>query len=128
MFLVFLFMSYLKATLSLTGIAGMVLTIGIGIDASILIYERTKESLVTGTPLRKSIAEGFSGVLAILIDSNITAFLTGLILFHFGGPAVRNFATTWMLGIIATILSGILFLRSLFTFVLDMFDVRSMKF
>ncbi len=128
MFLVFVFLSYFKATLSLSGIAGLILSIGVAIDASILIFERTKESLRDGSPLRKAVNDGFSGALIVIMDSNITAFLTGIILFFFGGPVVKNFATTWMLGIIATILAGIIFLRSLFNFVLDIFQVKSMRF
>lgn len=128
MLIVFSLLSYFKATLSLSGIAGMILSIGVGIDASILIYERTKESLRAGIPLRKAVSDGFAGALSVILDSNITAFLTGIILFQFGGPAVRNFATTWMLGIIATVLAGIVFLRALFNFVLDVFNVKSMRF
>ncbi len=128
MFLVFIFLSYFKATLSLSGVAGLILSIGVAIDASILIYERTKESLRDGNPLRKAINDGFSGALMVIMDSNITAFLTGIILFVFGGPVVKNFATTWMLGIVATILAGIIFLRSLFNFVLDVFNVKSLRF
>lgn len=128
MFLVFTFLSYFKATLSLTGVAGLILSIGVAIDASILIYERTKESLRDGNPLRKAVSDGFSGALMVILDSNITAFLTGIILFVWGGPVVRNFATTWMLGIVATILAGIVFLRTLFNFALDVFNVKSMRF
>ncbi len=128
MFLVFIFLSYFKATLSLSGVAGLILAVGVAIDASILIFERTKESLRAGVPLRKAIDDGFSGALMVIMDSNITAFLTGIILFVFGGPVVRNFATTWMLGIVATILAGIIFMRSLFNFFLDVFNVKSMRF
>lgn len=128
MFFVFAFLSYFKATLSLSGIAGMILAIGVAIDSSILIFERAKESLAEGNPLRKSVADGFAGALMVIVDSNITAFLTGIILFVFGGPAVRNFATTWMLGIVATILAGILFMRAMFDFFIDVFDIKTMRF
>lgn len=128
MFLVFIFLSYFKATLTLSGIGGIILSIGVAIDTSILIFERTKESLRAGLPLRKAIDDGFSGALMVIMDSNITQFLTGVILFVVGGPLVRNFATTWMLGIVATVLAGIIFMRSLFTFILDVFNVKSMRF
>lgn len=128
MFLVFIFLSYFNATLTLSGIGGIILSIGVAIDTSILIFERTKESLRAGIPLRKAINDGFSGALMVIMDSNITQFLTGVILFVVGGPLVRNFATTWMLGIVATVFAGILFMRSLFNFVLDVFNVKSMRF
>jgi preprotein translocase subunit SecD len=127
-FLVLLFLSYFHGTLSLSGIAGMVLAVGMAIDASILIYEKTKDELAAGSTLRKAVNDGFNGVLAVILDSNITTFLTGLVLFYWGGPAVRNFATTLMLGIVATLLSGILFLKAMFHFVFDVFETKSMKF
>ena len=127
-FLVLLFLSYFNGTLSLSGIAGMVLSVGMAIDASILIYEKTKDELAAGSTLRKAVNDGFNGVLAVILDSNITTFLTGFVLFYWGGPVVRNFATTLMLGIVATLLSGILFLKAMFHFVFDVFEVKSMKF
>jgi preprotein translocase subunit SecD len=127
-FLVMLFLSYFHGTLSLSGIAGMVLSVGMAIDASILIYEHIKDQLALGSTLRKAVNDGFSGALAVILDSNITTFLTGMVLFYWGGPAVRNFATTLMLGIVATLLSGILFLKAMFHFVFDVFEVKSMKF
>lgn len=128
LFLTMLFLSYFNATLTLPGIAGMVLTIGMAIDASILIYERVKEEIKAGTALRAAINNGFSDAIVVILDSNITTFLTGVVLFYFGGPAIKGFAVTLMAGIIATLLAGVLFLKSLFTFTLDVCDVRSMKF
>jgi preprotein translocase subunit SecD len=128
MFLVLIFLSYFRGTLSLPGIAGMVLAIGMAIDASILIYEKTKEELHNGSPFRKALMDGFSGVIPVILDSNISTFLTGLVLFQFGGPAVRNFAVTLMLGIVATVFTGIFFLKSMYLFLLDNFDLKSLKF
>ncbi len=127
LFLVLLFLSYFEATLTLPGIAGMVLTIGMAIDASILIYERIKEELISGATFRKSLNDGFGGAMVVILDSNITTFLTGVVLFKFGGPAIRGFAVTLMVGIIATLLSGVYFLRSTFEFVLDNTKVKSIK-
>ena len=128
LFLVLLFLSAFSATLTLPGIAGMVLTIGMAIDASILIYEKIREELSDGATLRKAIKDGFSDAMVVIMDSNITTFLTGLVLFKFGGPAIRGFAVTLMLGIIATLLSGVFFLRSLFEVVLDATDIKKLKF
>ncbi len=118
LFLIVLFLSYFGATLTLPGIAGMVLTIGMAIDASILIYEKIKEELAEGATFKKAVDNGFRGVMTVIFDSNITTFLTGLVLFYFGGPSIRGFAVTLMVGIVATILSGVFFLRALFNFVL----------
>jgi preprotein translocase subunit SecD len=128
LFLTMLFLSYFHATLTLPGIAGMVLTIGMAIDASILIYERVKEELRVGIGLRAAINNGFSDAMVVILDSNITTFLTGVVLFYFGGPAIKGFAVTLMAGIVATILAGVYFLKSLFTFSLDVCDAKSMKF
>lgn len=127
LFLVLLFLSYFRATLTLPGIAGMVLTIGMAIDASILIYERIKEELESGSTYRKALKDGFDGAMVVILDSNITTFLTGLVLFKFGGPAIKGFAVTLMVGIIATVLSGVYFLRSLFEFSLDNFKIKKIK-
>lgn len=128
MFLTMLFLSYFRATLTLSGIGGMVLTIGMAIDSSILIYERVKEDLIHGTPLRKSVLDSFRAVMAIILDSNITTFLTGLILFQFGGAAIRGFAVTLMLGIIATLLSGIFFLKAIYLFMFDNTPLKKLRF
>jgi preprotein translocase subunit SecD len=128
LFLTLIFLSYFGATLTLPGIAGMVLTIGMAIDASILIYERIKEELKAGVSLRAAINNGFKDAMAVILDSNITTFLTGVVLFYFGGPAIKGFAVTLMAGIVATILAGVYFLKSLFMFSLDIFNVKSMKF
>ena len=127
-FLTLLFLSYFRATLTLPGIAGIVLTIGMAIDISILIYERVKEELSMGIPVRKAVLDSFNGVLSVVLDSNISTFLTGLILFQFGGPAIRGFAVTLMAGIVATLLSGIFFLRAFYRFLFDVVGVKTMRF
>lgn len=128
LFLILLFLSYFESALTLPGIAGMVLTIGMAIDASILIYERIKEELETGTTFRKALNDGFKGAMSVIFDSNITTFLTGFVLFKFGGPAIKGFAVTLMVGIIATLLSGVYFLKSIFDFILDNTDTKNIKF
>lgn len=127
-FLSMLFLSYFRATLTLPGIAGIVLTIGMAIDASILIYERVKEDLLLGTPLRKAVFDGFSGVLPVILDANISTFLTGIVLFQFGAPAIKGFAVTLMTGIVATVLSGVFFLKAMYYFLFDVVGVKRMKF
>lgn len=128
LFLVLLFLSYFESALTLSGIAGMVLTIGMAVDASILIYERIKEELQTGTTFRKALNDGFKNAMVVILDSNITTFLTGFVLFKFGGPAIKGFAVTLMVGIIATVLSGVFFLKSMFDFMLDNTRIKKIKF
>jgi preprotein translocase subunit SecD len=117
--LVMFFLSWFKFALTLPGIAGMVLTIGMAVDAAILIYERIREELATGTTLRKAVQDGFGGATAVILDANITTFLTAIVLFKFGGPAIRGFAVTLMAGIVATVIASVLFLKSIFLFTID---------
>jgi len=128
LFLIMLFLSYFESTLTLPGIAGMVLTIGMAIDSSILIYEGIREDLKKGVSFRQAVESGFSGATTVILDSNITTFLGGLILFKFGGPAVKGFAVTLMAGIIATLIAGIFFLRSIIMWVTDVRDGKTIKF
>ncbi len=122
-----LFLSYFKATLTLPGIAGIVLTIGMAIDASILIYESIREALREGMTYRDAVRLGFKDAMEVILDSNITTFIAGVVLFWWGGPAVRGFAVTLMLGIISTIISGVFFLRSMFDFILDNTSVEKIS-
>lgn len=123
-FTVLLLLSYFKATLTLLGIAGMVLTIGMAVDASILIYEKIREELQNGNSLKSAIDAGFNGVMTVIIDSNITTFLTGIVLFQFGGPAIRGFAVTLMIGVCATVFSGVFFLRALIEGAVELFNIK----
>ena len=111
-------LAWLHATLTLPGIAGMVLTVGMAIDASILIYEKIREELARGVPVRKAVDEGFSDAMAVILDSNITTFIVGVVLYYFGTGPIQGFAITMMIGIIATLMTGLLFLKSIFKFVL----------
>ena len=107
-------MSIFKATLTLPGIAGMVLTIGMAVDASILIYEKIRELIRHGETVNAAINNGFKDAMAVILDANITTFIVGAVLFYFGTGPVKGFAVTLMLGIIATLIAGLFFLKSLF--------------
>lgn len=123
--LIIIILSYLGATLTLPGIAGMVLTIGMAIDASILIYEKIKEEVHQGVEFSRAVQAGFSDALIIILDANITHLLVGLVLYYFGTGPIQGFAVTLIVGIVSTLLSGLLFLRSFFTFLTDIVHVRS---
>lgn len=125
--MVLLGLAWLRATLTLPGIAGMVLTIGMAIDASILIYERIKELLAEGLTIKKAVREGFSGAMKVILDANITTFIVGIVLYYFGTGPIQGFAVTMMLGIIATLITGLFFLRSLLMYVIDIFDIKKLS-
>lgn len=118
---------WLKATLTLPGIAGMVLTTGMAIDASILIYEKIRDELAGGSPWRKAVQSGFSDAMVVILDSNITTFIVGVVLYKFGTGPIRGFAVTMMVGIISTLLTGLFFLRSVFDFALYNLGFQRLK-
>ncbi len=101
------------AVLTLPGIAGIVLTIGMSVDANVLIYERIKEELNKGKGMKESINDGFSGALSSILDANVTTLLTGIILYVFGTGPVKGFATTLMIGIVTSLFSAIFITRLL---------------
>ncbi len=100
-----------QAALTLSGIAGMVLTLGIAVDANVLIYERTKEELRAGKNVRKALSDGYSNAFSAIFDSNFTSLITGIILFNFGTGPIRGFATTLMIGIIVSFLTAVYITR-----------------
>lgn len=101
----------LKAILTLPGIAGIVLTLGMSVDANVLIFERVKEELRNGKGLKASINEGFSKALASILDSNITTLLTGVVLLIFGSGPIKGFATTLIIGIFTSFFAAIIITR-----------------
>ena len=101
------------AVLTLPGIAGIVLTIGMSVDANVLIYERIKEELNKGKGLKEAVSDGFGGALSSIIDANVTTLLTGIILYVFGTGPVKGFATTLIIGIITSLFSAIFITRLL---------------
>lgn len=109
----------LHAVLTLPGIAGIVLTLGMAVDANVLIYERVREELALGKSLRLAVSDGFKHALSSILDSNISTFLTGLILFIFGSGPIQGFATTLMIGIITSLFCSLLISRLIFEWLLD---------
>jgi SecD/SecF fusion protein len=100
-----------QAVLTLPGIAGMVLTLGMAVDANVLIYERTKEELRAGKSLSKAISDGYSNAFSAIFDSNLTSVITGIVLFYFGTGPIRGFATTMIIGLIASFLTAVFLTR-----------------
>ena len=102
------------AVLTLPGIAGLVLTLGMAVDANVIIYERVKEELRAGKGLSKAIADGYKNAYSAIIDGQFTTFLTGLVLFFFGSGPVQGFATTLIIGIITSVLTSVFITRIMF--------------
>ena len=102
------------AVLTLPGIAGLVLTLGMAVDANVIIYERVKEELRAGKGLSKAIADGYKNAYSAIIDGQFTTFLTGVVLFLFGSGPVQGFATTLIIGIITSVLTSVFITRIMF--------------
>ena len=102
------------AVLTLPGIAGIVLTMGMAVDANVIIYERVKEELRMGKTLSVSVAEGYKNAMSAIIDGNVTTLITGIVLFVFGTGPVQGFATTLIIGIITSLFTAILITRLIF--------------
>jgi preprotein translocase subunit SecD len=112
-------LSMLDATLTLPGLAGLVLSIGIAVDANVLIFERIREELAGGKTVRLAVDEGFKHAMSAIIDSNVTTVLTALFLFQFGTGPVKGFAITLILGIAASMVTAIFITRTMFMIWLD---------
>ena len=102
------------AVLTLSGIAGLVLSLGMAVDANVLIYERAKEELRTGKTLRKAIDEAYKNAFSAIFDSNLTSIITGVVLFYFGTGPIKGFATTLIIGIISSFFVAIFLSRMAF--------------
>lgn len=103
-----------KGTLTLPGIAGIILTMAVAVDANVLIYERIREESVTGKTLASAIDTGYSKAFSAIFDSNLTTFITGVILYQFGSGSIQGFALTLMIGIVASMFSAIVITRVIF--------------
>ena len=111
--LIFGFLSGLGAVLTLPGIAGIVLTIGMSVDANVLIFERVREELRREKGLKQAVSDGFSNALSSILDANITTGVTALVLFVFGTGPIKGFATTLLIGIITSLFTAIFITRML---------------
>jgi SecD/SecF fusion protein len=100
-----------QAALTMSGIAGMVLSLGMAVDANVLIYERTKEELRAGKTVKEALADGYSNAFSAIFDSNLTSIITGIILFYFGTGPIRGFATTLIIGILCSFFSAVFLTR-----------------
>ncbi len=114
-FLIFGVLASLHAVLTLPGIAGIVLTIGMSVDANVLIYERIKEEMALGKGLKLAVSDGYKNAYSAIIDSNLTTLITGIVLFVAGHGPIKGFATTLIIGILSSLFSAIFITRLVFT-------------
>lgn len=111
-----------QGTLTLPGIAGIILTLAVAVDANVLIYERIREELLTGKTFRASIDAGYDKAWSAILDSNVTTFITGIILYQFGSGPVQGFALTLMIGIVASMFAAIFVTHAIFGIMTDVFN------
>jgi preprotein translocase subunit SecD len=107
-------MSFFEATLTLPGIAGLVLTVGMAVDANVIIFERIREELRSGRAVRAAIATGFNKATWTVLDANITTLITSVILFQYGTGPIKGFAVTLSVGIVTSVFTALIVTRLLF--------------
>ncbi|MBP3213936.1 MAG: protein translocase subunit SecDF [Bacteroidaceae bacterium] len=118
----------LGAALTMSGIAGMVLTLGMAVDANVLIYERTKEEMRSGKNIAAAVAAGYSNAFSAIFDSNVTTILTGVILYNFGTGPIKGFATTLIIGIVCSFFTAVWLTRIAYEHFLDRGKWQDLKF
>jgi len=117
--LIFGALAYFGATLTLPGIAGIVLTIGMAVDANVLVFERIREEIHRGRTVKSSIDAGFGKAMSTVLDANITTLIAALFLFQFGTGPIRGFAVTLSIGILASLFTAIIVSRWIFDLLLS---------
>ena len=122
------FLASFQAVLTLTGIAGMVLTLGMAVDANVLIYERTKEELRSGKNLKKALDDGYKNAFSAIFDSNLTTIITGIVLFYFGTGPIRGFATTLIIGLVASFLTAVFLTRIVYEALIAKEKIKELPF
>lgn len=115
------------ATLTLPGIAGIILTIGMAVDANVLIFERIREETGYGKTIRAAVLSGFDRATLTIMDANVTTLIVAIVLFQFGSGPVKGFAVTLSLGIIASLFTALIVSRMIFEFLLDNRDIKSLS-
>ncbi|MBR6141941.1 MAG: protein translocase subunit SecDF [Bacteroidaceae bacterium] len=108
-----------QAALTMSGIAGMVLSLGMAVDANVLIYERTKEEMKAGKKVREALSAGYSNAFSAIFDSNLTSVITAIILYYFGTGPIRGFATTLLIGICVSFFTAVFLTRVVYTQVME---------
>ena len=113
------FMSYLGAVMTLPGVAGLILTIGVGVDSNVLIFERIREELALKKGARQAVAAGFDRVFTTILDTHVASLISAGFLFQFGTGPIRGFATTLFFGLLTNVFTAVFVSRSLFELILS---------
>lgn len=121
-------LSLFKGTLTLPGIAGLILTLGMSVDANVLIYERMREEMALGKSLRASIASGYHRAMSAIVDSNLTTIIAAALIFQFGTGPIRGFAVTLTIGLIANLFTAVVCTKVIFEVMCDQFDLAKLRF
>ena len=120
-------MSILRVKLTLPGIAGLVLSIGMAVDANVLIFERIREELLIGKTIRASINSGFNKALTSVMDSNITTLIAGIVLYYFGIGPIRGFGVTLIIGIVASMITSVLLSKLVLKLIVSITNIKNIK-
>lgn len=126
--IVLLVMVYFKATLTLPGVAGLVLGVGMAVDANVIIFERLKEELKNGKTLRASLDSGFARAFRTIMDANVTTFIAAIVLYNFGEGPIQGFAVTLMIGIVASMFTAIVVTKTMLKSLSDFKALNNKKF
>jgi preprotein translocase subunit SecD len=121
------FMSYIGATMTLPGVAGFILTIGMGVDSNVLIFERIKEELSAGKGIRQAVSAGFDRVFLTILDTHIASLIAAGFLFQFGTGPIRGFATTLFFGLLSNVFTAVFASRTLFEVILSRREARTLS-
>ncbi|MFH1995704.1 MAG: protein translocase subunit SecD [Candidatus Omnitrophota bacterium] len=120
-------LSLFKGTLTLPGIAGLILTIGMAVDANVLIFERIREEIVLGKSVRAAIPAGYRRAFLTILDANVTTLIAAVLLFKFGSGPIRGFAVTLTTGILASLFTSIIVTRTIFDVLITQFDITKLR-
>lgn len=126
-FFIFAVLTLFQASLTLPGIAGIVLTVGMAVDANVIIFERMREEMFLGRDPKTVVSSGYGNAMSAIIDGNITTFISGLVLFEFGTGPIKGFAATLMIGIATTLLTAIVFTRIMYDWLVSIKKVKELK-
>ena len=118
----------INATLTLPGIAAMILSVGMAVDANVIIFERIKEEIRSGKSIRVSVESGFQKAMSTIIDSQITTFIAGIVLYNFGTGSIKGFAITLMIGIIASMITAIIITKFLLKSIISITNLKNTKY
>ena len=120
-------MAYFHGTLTLPGIAGIILTIGMAVDANVLIFERIREEIFRGKTVYASIDTGYGKAFITILDANVTTFIAGLVLYTYGSGPIQGFALTLMIGIVASMFTAIVVTRVIFDYTLEKMTIKKLS-